>query len=126
MKKCIIVDDVALNVVLAQKMLTSLKLDMSKAVNGQQACDMIRNGYEPDIMILDLMMPIMDGFQVLEEIRSGRCGNKDLPIIILSALNREEDVNRAMSLGANDFVTKPIIMNRLINAVKTALGEPEN
>jgi transcription initiation factor TFIID TATA-box-binding protein len=55
-------------------------------------------------MILDLMMPIMDGFQVLEEIRSGRCGNKDLPIIILSALNREEDVNRAMSLGANDFV----------------------
>ena len=126
MKKCIIVDDVALNIVLAQKMLTSLKLDMSKAVNGQQAFDMIRNGYEPDVMILDLMMPIMDGFQVLEEIRSGRCGNKDLPIIILSALNREEDVNRAMSLGANDFVTKPIIMNRLINAVKTALGEPEN
>ena len=84
---------------------------------------MLRNGYEPDVMVLDLMMPIMDGFQVLEEIRSGRCGNKDLPIIILSALNREEDINRAMSLGANDFVTKPIIMNRLVNAVKTALGE---
>ncbi|MBQ4448865.1 MAG: response regulator [Prevotella sp.] len=126
MKKCIIVDDVALNIVLAQKMLTSLKLDMSKAVNGQQACDMIRNGYEPDVMILDLMMPIMDGFQVLEEIRSGKCGNKDLPIIILSALNREEDVNRAMSLGANDFVTKPIIMNRLITAVKNVLGEQES
>ena len=123
MKKCIIVDDVALNIVLAQKMLTPLKLEMNKAVNGQQACEMIRNGYEPDIMILYLMMPIMDGFQVLEEIRSGRCGNKDLPIIILSALNREEDINRAMSLGANDFVTKPIIMNRLVNAVKTALGE---
>ena len=122
MKKCIIVDDVALNIVLAQKMLTPLKLEMNKAVNGQQACEMIRNGYEPDIMILDLMMPIMDGFQVLEEIRSGKCGNKDLPIIILSALNREEDINRAMSLGANDFVTKPIIMNRLINSVKNALG----
>ena len=122
MKKCIIVDDVALNIVLAQKMLSPLKLEMSKAVNGQQACEMIRNGYEPDIMILDLMMPIMDGFQVLEEIRSGKCGNKDLPIIILSALNREEDINRAMSLGANDFVTKPIIMNRLINSVKNALG----
>jgi two-component system sensor histidine kinase ChiS len=122
MKKCIIVDDVALNIVLAQKMLSPLKLEMNKAVNGQQACEMIRNGYEPDIMILDLMMPIMDGFQVLEEIRSGKCGNKDLPIIILSALNREEDINRAMSLGANDFVTKPIIMNRLINSVKNALG----
>ena len=122
MKKCIIVDDVALNIVLAQKMLTPLKLEMNKAINGQQACEMIRNGYEPDIMILDLMMPIMDGFQVLEEIRSGKCGNKDLPIIILSALNREEDINRAMSLGANDFVTKPIIMNRLINSVKNALG----
>jgi two-component system sensor histidine kinase ChiS len=103
-------------------MLSPLKLEMSKAVNGQQACEMIRNGYEPDVMILDLMMPIMDGFQVLEEIRSGKCGNKDLPIIILSALNREEDINRAMSLGANDFVTKPIIMNRLINSVKNALG----
>ena len=122
MTKCIIVDDVALNIVLAQKMLSPLKLEMNKAVNGQQACEMIRNGYEPDIMILDLMMPIMDGFQVLEEIRSGKCGNKDLPIIILSALNREEDINRAMSLGANDFVTKPIIMNRLINSVKNALG----
>jgi two-component system sensor histidine kinase ChiS len=122
MKKCIIVDDVALNIVLAQKMLSPLKLEMNKAVNGQQACEMIRNGYEPDVMILDLMMPIMDGFQVLEEIRSGKCGNKDLPIIILSALNREEDINRAMSLGANDFVTKPIIMNRLINSVKNALG----
>ena len=122
MKKCIIVDDVALNIVLAQKMLTPLKLEMSKAVNGQQACEMSRTGYEPDIMSLDLMMPIMDGFQVLEEIRSGKCGNKDLPIIILSALNREEDINRAMSLGANDFVTKPIIMNRLINSVKNALG----
>jgi two-component system sensor histidine kinase ChiS len=122
MKKCIIVDDVALNIVLAQKMLSPLKLEMNKAINGQQACEMIRNGYEPDIMILDLMMPIMDGFQVLEEIRSGKCGNKDLPIIILSALNREEDINRAMSLGANDFVTKPIIMNRLINSVKNALG----
>ena len=121
MKKCIIVDDVALNIVLAQKMLTSLKLDMSKAVNGQQACDMIRNGYEPDVMILDLMMPIMDGFQVLEEIRSGRCGNKDLPIIILYAVHREEDVNRAMTLGENDFVTKTRIMNRLLISVKTAL-----
>lgn len=123
MKKCIIVDDVPLNIVLAQKMLSSFKMEMSKAKNGQEACDMLRNGYEPDIMILDLMMPIMDGFQVLEEIRSGKAGNKDLPIIVLSALNREEDIHRAMSLGANDFVTKPIIMNRLVNAVKTALGE---
>lgn len=123
MKKCLIVDDYVLNIVLAQKMLSSFKMEMTKACNGLEACDMLRNGYEPDIMILDLMMPIMDGYQVLEEIRSGKAGNKDLPIIVMSALNRDEDIDRAMSLGANDFVTKPIIMNRLVNAVKAALGE---
>ena len=87
MKKCIIVDDVALNIVLAQKMLTSLNLDMSKAVNGQQACDMIRNGYEPDIMILDLMMPIMDGFQVLEENETAGFGKRCFEDEYVSQIN---------------------------------------
>lgn len=123
MKKCLIVDDVALNVVVAQKMLSPLKMEVSKASNGQQACDMLRAGLDPDLMVLDLMMPVMDGFQVLEEVRSGNCGNPDLPIVILSALNREEDINRAMALGATDFVSKPIIMNRLIGAAKKALNE---
>ena len=122
MKKCLIVDDVPLNIVVAQKMLTPLQLEFAKAGNGQIAFDMINGGYQPDLMVLDLMMPVMDGFQLLEKVRGGECGNKDLPIVILSALNREEDINRALGMGATDFVTKPIIMNRLINAAKKALG----
>ena len=87
MKKCIIVDDVALNIVLAQKMLSPLKLEMNKAINGQQACEMIRNGYEPDIMILDLMMPIMDGFQVLEENETAGFGKRCFEDEYVSQIN---------------------------------------
>ena len=119
MKKCLIVDDVALNIVVAQKMLSLQPLEFSTAPNGKEACDLIRGGYEPDIIILDLMMPVMDGFQVIEEIRGGRCGRTDVPIIILSALNREADTKRALAIGATDYLTKPIIMPRLVNAVKS-------
>jgi len=66
--------------------------------------------------LLDLMMPGIDGFEVIRRVRASE-NTKDMPIIILSALNSEADIVKGMELGANDFVNKPIIMERLINSV---------
>ena len=119
--KCLIVDDVPLNIIVVQKMLQALPLEFQSANNGKDACDLIHNGYQPDLMILDLMMPVMDGYAVIEEVRAGRCGRQDLPIIVLSALNRETDTQRALAMGATDYITKPVIMHRLLSTVRAAL-----
>ena len=113
--KILIVDDVPLNILLVRKMLGLFTFKVKTAANGQQALDMISNEV-PDLMLLDLMMPGIDGFEVIRRVRASD-GTKDLPIIILSALNSEADIVKGMELGANDFVNKPIIMERLINSV---------
>lgn len=119
MKKVLIVDDVPLNVVLVHKMLTGKPYEFITAGNGEQAMQKIREE-NPDIVLLDLLMPIVDGFTVLQEVRSGNCGRKDLPIVALSALNGSA-ITRAMELGANDYITKPIIMKQLISVVEEQL-----
>ena len=113
--KVLIVDDVPLNILLVRKMLGLFTFKIKTAANGQQALDMISNEV-PDLMLLDLMMPGIDGFEVIRRVRASD-DTKDLPIIILSALNSEADIVKGMELGANDFVNKPIIMERLINSV---------
>ena len=113
------VDDVPLNLILVEKMLTRQNFIVKKASGGQQALDMIAK-QQPSLVLLDLMMPNVDGFEVLSHIRENK-ETENLPVVILSALNSEHDIKRAMKLGANDFVTKPIIMDRLVTAIKKAL-----
>ena len=76
----------------------------------------------PDLLLLDLMMPGIDGFEVIRRVRAFE-KTKDLPIIILSALNSEADIVKGMELGANDFVNKPIIMERLITSVAKQINK---
>jgi len=113
--KVLIVDDVPLNILLVRKMLAQYTFKILTASNGQAALDIISND-KPDLMLLDLMMPGIDGFEVIRRVRAFD-KTKDLPIIILSALNSEADIVKGMELGANDFVNKPIIMDRLLNSV---------
>lgn len=118
--KVLIVDDVALNVKVVEKMLARYKFQISIARNGQEAIEVIK-AQQPDLVLLDLMMPIVDGFEVLNQIRAGKLGNPKMAVVILSALSSSEDIARGLSLGANDFITKPIIMQRLYNVVETQI-----
>ena len=70
------------------------------------------------------MMPGIDGFEVIRRLRSSD-DTKDLPIIILSALNSEQDISKGFQLGANDFINKPIIMEKLLNSVTTQINLQE-
>ncbi len=73
-----------------------------------------------EAVILDIMMPFMDGIQVLKKIRAA---GLQLPVIILSVKSREDDLHQALELGANDYMTKPFQPDDLIKHLKHALGE---
>ena len=117
----LIVDDIPLNVLLIQKMLAIFNFNLRTANDGQSALDSIAE-QRPDLVLLDLMMPGIDGYEVIRRVRAND-ETADLPIVILSALNSNDDITKGFNLGANDFITKPIIMERLINCVSTQINE---
>ena len=113
------VDDIPLNLLLVQKMLARFNFKMRTAANGQQALDAVA-AEKPDLILLDLMMPGIDGFEVIRRLR-GNPETADIQIVILSALNSNEDVVKGFNVGANDFIMKPIIMEKLLTCVVTQL-----
>lgn len=84
--------------------LTKLKYDVVMAGDGQEALEVLRQ-FKPDIILLDLVLPKKDGFEVLEEIKASPAW-KRIPVLVVSNLGQEADVKRAMGLGAVGYVTK--------------------
>ena len=113
------VDDIPLNLLLVQKMLARYNFKFRTAANGQQELDAVEQE-KPDLILLDLMMPGIDGFEVIRRLRENP-RTADIRIIILSALNSNEDVVKGFNLGANDYLVKPIIMEKLLSCVITQL-----
>lgn len=116
----LVVDDVPLNILLIKKMLSQYTFEIRTANSGQAALDAIAQK-KPDLILLDLMMPGIDGFEVIRRLRA-QDDTKNIPIIILSALNSEQDISKGFQLGANDFINKPIIMEKLISSVTTQIN----
>ena len=113
------VDDIPLNLLLVQKMLARYNFKMRTAANGQQALDAV-SSEKPDLILLDLMMPGIDGFEVIRRLKNNP-DTADIRIVILSALNSNEDVVKGFNLGADDFIMKPIIMEKLLSCLVTQL-----
>ena len=113
------VDDIPLNILLVQKMLAKFNFLLKTAANGQQALDSVA-AEKPDLILLDLMMPGIDGFEVIRRLRADPA-TADIQIVILSALNSQEDVVKGFNVGANDFIMKPIIMEKLLSCVVTQM-----
>ena len=113
------VDDIPINLVLVQKMLAKFNFRMRTAANGQAALDAVA-AQKPDLILLDLMMPGIDGFEVIRRLRENP-DTADIRIVILSALNSNEDVVKGFSVGADDFIMKPIIMEKLLTTVITQI-----
>lgn len=113
------VDDVPLNVRLVTKMLSRFNFTIRTAANGLEALEAVQQ-QKPDLILLDVLMPLMDGFEMLKILRANPDTEK-IRVVILSALNTNEDIVKGYNLGANDFITKPIIMEKLVNCVDTQL-----
>ena len=117
--KILVVDDVPLNQMLVERMLGRFNFNIRKAGNGYEALQSIKEE-KPDLILLDIMMPVMDGFEVLKELKRSP-ETKDIKVIILSALNTNSDIIKGYELGAKDFITKPIMLDKLVNSVGTQI-----
>ncbi|MFA7116633.1 MAG: hybrid sensor histidine kinase/response regulator [Bacteroidales bacterium] len=111
----LIVDDIAPNVILLRAILKKQKYNIISASSGEEALEIISKE-NPDIVLLDVMMPGLSGFDVCNHVRN-KMGNEDLPIILLTALNSSDDIVEGFKVGASDFVSKPfnnaVLLQRL-------------
>lgn len=110
--KILIVDDVMSNVLLLKVLLTNEKFAIATASNGRQALEQVEKE-NPDLVLLDVMMPDMSGFEVAQYLKSNP-NTADIPIIFLTALNSTADIVKGFQVGANDFISKPFNKEELI------------
>lgn len=117
--KILVVDDSTTNVVLLEAILDEKGYQIETALNAKEAYAIIENE-SPDLILLDLLMPKISGFDFLEEIRKNE-KTKNTPVIVVSALTDEENVEKIMKMGAIDFVKKPIDLQYLVERVESVL-----
>ena len=117
----LIVDDIPVNIILLKTMLARTNVGILTATNGENALEIVRK-QKPELVLLDIHMPVMDGMEVLKEIKADPELEK-IPVIMVSAYTSAEDIERSMSLGASGFIKKPVIMDNLISSVKSELDK---
>jgi two-component system cell cycle response regulator len=114
-----LVDDNAQNLELMQAFLEELPCKVITASDGVEAIEKIERSC-PDLLILDVMMPRMSGFEVCKKVKS-QPSTRDTVVIMVTALNEVSDYERAVECGTNDFITKPVNKLELITRVRTLL-----
>jgi CheY-like chemotaxis protein len=117
----LIVDDIPVNIILLKTMLARTNVKILTAVNGQQALDLVRE-LKPNVVLLDIQMPAMNGLEVLKEIKSDP-DLKSTAVIMVSAYTSPEDIEQSMNLGASGFIKKPVIMDILLSTVTAELDK---
>ena len=119
--KILVVDDAAINRELISSYLKSAGYrNIMLAVDGQDALEKIEH-FEPNLLILDLLMPKVDGTQVIKQLRSENSTQKQLPILVQTSISNPEQRNEAWKYGATDVITKPIHKLELLSRVKVQL-----
>src|SRR5262245_51832323 len=115
----LIVDDNPQNVELLQAFLESLPAKIVTAVDGVDALEKVHQ-YNPDLILLDIMMPRMSGFQVCKRIKADP-KTRDIQVLMVTALNELGDIEQASESGTDDFVSKPVNKFELLTRVKSLL-----
>jgi two-component system, OmpR family, alkaline phosphatase synthesis response regulator PhoP len=117
-KKVLIVDDEPHIIRIIEDRLTAGGFEVIVAVNGGEGLKMA--GENPDIILLDIMMPVMDGFSVLENLKAAEL-TKNIPVIMLTAKGERESVEKAFALGAVDYAVKPTDLAVLAEKIRKTL-----
>ncbi len=115
----LVVDDVPQNVELLLAYLETLNCTLHVAVDGIDALEKVPK-VKPDLILLDIMMPRMSGFEVCRRLKADP-KTRDIPILMVTALNELGDIERGVESGTDDFLTKPINKLELITRVKSLL-----
>lgn len=119
MKKILIVDDEPNIVMSLEYTFKKNNFEVFIARDGQEALDILNNQL-PDVIILDVMMPMVDGFATLEQIKKDQ-RLQHCKVIFLSAKNKEKDIEKGLSLGANLYVVKPFSLKKLVEQVQNLI-----
>lgn len=122
MKKILIAEDDHFLATAYKIKLTKAGYDVLLTADGQEAISAV-DSYHPDLIILDLIMPIKDGFAVLEELKNNPLW-QSIPVIVASNLGQKEDMEKATNLGAAEFVVKSdLSLEELLGKIRKILGE---
>ena len=117
--KVLIVDDIPENIQTLGEMIKDFDLDVKIAEGGQEAIDII-DSYTPDIILLDLMMPRVNGWDVIDHVRE-KYSTNEMVIIVVSLLNNKDNIDECYELGVNDYINKPVIKARLTSSIESHL-----
>ena len=120
MKKILIVDDEPNIVMTLEYTFKKSNYEVFIARDGQEALDILKTNF-PDVIILDIMMPMVDGFATLEQIRKDAT-LQHTKVMFLSAKNKESDIEKGMALGADAYMTKPFSIKKVVEKVEELLG----
>ena len=121
-KKILLVDDDMRNVFALSKILQERGMEIIKAENGKHALEMLKAHADIDLVLMDIMMPEMDGYEAMKRIRS-QGKYKNLPVIALTAKAMKDDKQKCIDAGANDYITKPIDIERLLSLMRVWLSK---
>jgi CheY-like chemotaxis protein len=116
-RRILVVEDDVRNIFALSSVLEPLGGSVLIARNGREALNRLASKPVPDIVLMDIMMPEMDGIEAMQEIRK-IAELRDLPIIALTAKAMPDDQQRCLAAGANDYITKPIDVDKLVSLIR--------
>lgn len=120
-KKILIVEDEKTLLKLESILLKSKGYRVVGATSGTEALALVQRE-KPDLVLLDVMLPGIDGFKVCAHLK-GAPGTRDIPVVMLTARTRQEDVARGREVGANEYITKPFQSAQVTRVIARLLGE---
>ena len=117
----LVVDDEPINLQVVANHLSLQNYGIVQASSGIEALEKIHNGLRPDLILLDIMMPKMSGYQVCQKIRE-QFPASEMPVVMLTAKNQVSNLVAGLDAGANDYLTKPVLKNELLARIKTHIN----
>jgi len=119
-KKVLVVDDDARNIFALTSLLENQEMEVVSATNGRNAIDIIQNTPDVSIVLMDIMMPEMDGYETMREIRKAP-EFRTVPILALTAKAMKGDREKCLNAGASDYIAKPVNTDQLLSLMRVWL-----
>lgn|SRR5690554_7598111 len=122
MRAILIVDDDAMSRMFVEMVVRKTGADVLKADNGLKAVEKVKEGHEILVIVMDMSMPVMDGYEATKIIKSYK---QDIPVIALTSLNKEQQKQKMIEAGCDIILNKPVAKKELQNAIIKSLNKQE-
>jgi len=122
-KKILVVDDDEVHILVAENILKN-EYEVFTAKSGKEALDHLLHGLVPDLLLLDILMPDMDGWETFNRIKA-LSYLKDVPIVFLTSVSKTTEEKRAFEIGADGYITKPYDKKELLDRIKKIIEKKD-